>query len=52
VAQSESVRYGPPLPGELLAELFPLVGIVADVEEFMGDAVRGDDITLIVVKIL
>jgi sigma-B regulation protein RsbU (phosphoserine phosphatase) len=26
--------------------------IVADVEEFMGDAVRGDDITLIVVKIL
>jgi phosphoserine phosphatase RsbU/P len=43
VAQSESVKYSPPLPGELLAELLPLVGeinAVLDPDELLSAIAR------------
>jgi sigma-B regulation protein RsbU (phosphoserine phosphatase) len=43
VAPSESVKHGPPLPGELLAELLPLVGeinAVLDPDELLSAIAR------------
>jgi sigma-B regulation protein RsbU (phosphoserine phosphatase) len=43
VAQSDSVKHGPPLPGELLAELLPLVGeinAVLDPDELLSAIAR------------
>jgi phosphoserine phosphatase RsbU/P len=43
VAQTDSVKLGPPLPGELLAELLPLVGeinAVLDPDELLSAIAR------------
>jgi phosphoserine phosphatase RsbU/P len=43
VAQADSVKHGPPLPGELLAELLPLVGeinAVLDPDELLSAIAR------------